>query len=302
MLAVVVSLAWYLRSPSFEGFVRGKLIAALEDATGGRVEMAAFHWNLSQLAFEADGLTIHGLEPHGESPYAHVDRALVRLHIISLLERQVSLEQVELWAPAIHIIVNPDGSTNAPEPKVKPDHPKTPVQQLFDLAIGRVDVHDGMLLLNQHKIALDFSVNQVVAAMTYDRLARRYDGSVQVGKMDAKYQDFRDLAARGELQFSLWHNQVEIKSLKLAVGSLVAGDVGKDCGLRKSASTSHLQQHARRRADGSGDAGLSVARRNHGLRRFGQLLRSCRLCVDWAHRTFVTSTTWTVRLSCGRPI
>ena len=99
---------------------------------------------------------------------------------------------------------------------MKPDHPKTPVQQLFDLAIARVDVHDGMLLLNQHKLALDFSVNQVVAAMTYDRLAQRYDGSVQVGKMDAKYQDFRDVAAQADLQFSLWHNQAEIKALKFA--------------------------------------------------------------------------------------
>ncbi len=215
LLAVVVSLAWYLRSPSFENFVRRKLIAGLEEATGGRVEMAAFHWNLSRLAFEADGLTIRGLEPAGESPYVHVDRALVHVRIISFLERQVSLEQVELWAPAIHIIVNPDGSTNAPEPKVKPDHPMTPVQQLFDLAIARVDVHDGILLLNEHKIALDFSVNQVVAAMTYDRLAQRYDGSVQVGKMDAKYQDLRDVAAQADLQLSLWHNQAEIKSLKL---------------------------------------------------------------------------------------
>ena len=215
LLAVVVSLIWYLRSPSFENFVRRKLIATLEEATGGRVEMAAFHWKLSDLAFEADGLTIHGLEPAGESPYAHVNRALVRLHVVSFLERQVSLEQVELWAPVIHIIVNPDGSTNAPEPKVKPDHPKTPVQQLFDLAIGRVDVHDGMLLLNQHKLALDFSVNQLVAAMAYDRLAQRYDSSVQVGKMDAKYQDYRDVAAQADLQFSLWHNQAEIKSLKL---------------------------------------------------------------------------------------
>ena len=90
------------------------------------------------------------------------------------------------------------------------------MQQLFDLAIARVDVHDGMLLLNQHKIALDFSVNQVVAAMTYDRLARRYDGSVQVGKMDAKYQDLRDVAAQADLQLSLWHNQAEIKTLKLS--------------------------------------------------------------------------------------
>lgn len=215
MLAVIVALGWYLRSPSFEGFVRRKLIANLEEATGGRVEMAAFHWNLSELAFEADGLTIRGLEPAGESPYVHVDRALVRLRIISFLERQVSLEQIELWAPAIHIIVNRDGSTNAPEPKVKPNHPKTPVQRLFDLAIARLDVHEGMLLLNEHKLALDFSVNQVVAAMTYDRLAQRYDGSVRVGKLDAKYQDLRDVAAQSDLQFSLWHNQVEIKALKL---------------------------------------------------------------------------------------
>jgi translocation and assembly module TamB len=214
LLAIVVSLAWYLRSPSFENYVRRKLIASLEESTGGRVEMAAFHWNLSQLAFEADGLTIHGLEPAGESPYVHVDRALVRLRIISLLERQVSLEQVALWAPVFHLIVNPDGSTNAPEPKIKPDHPKTPVQQLFDLAIARVDVHDGMLLLNQHKLALDFSLNQVVAAMNYDRRAQRYDGSVQVGKMDAKYQDLRDVAAQADVQFSLWHNQAEIKALK----------------------------------------------------------------------------------------
>ena len=32
--------------------------------------------------------------------------------------------------------------------------------------------------------------------MTYDQVAQRYDGSVQVGKIDAKYQDFRDVAAQ----------------------------------------------------------------------------------------------------------
>ncbi len=215
LLAGFVSLAWYLRSASFADFVRRKVIASIEEATGGRVEMAAFHWNLSEWAFEADNLTIHGLEPPGESPYAHIDRALVRLHVVSFLGRQISLEHVELYAPTIHIIVNPDGSTNAPEPRVKLANPKSPVQQLFDLAIARVDVHDGMLLLNQHKLALDFSVNEVLAAMTYDRLAQRYDGSVRVGKMDGKYQDLREVAAQADLQFSLWHNQAEITAFKL---------------------------------------------------------------------------------------
>ena len=52
--------------------------------------------------------------------------------------------------------------------------------------------------------------------MTYDQLARRYDGSVQVGKIDAKYQDFRDIPLRADLQFSLWRGKAEIKSLKIA--------------------------------------------------------------------------------------
>ncbi len=213
LLATAIALVWYLRSPQFADFVRRKLVASLEDATGGRVELASFRWNLSQLTFEADGLTIHGLEGPDQLPYAHVDRTLVRLHIISFVERQMSLEHIELQHPVIHIIVNPDGTTNAPEPKIKSS--KTAIQQLFDLAITRADLRDGMLLLNQRKIPLDFSASDIAVAMTYNHLAQRYDGNVQVGKIDAKYQDFRDVAAQGELQFSLWHDMAEIKDLKL---------------------------------------------------------------------------------------
>lgn len=215
LLAGFVSLAAYLRSASFADFVRRKAIASIEDATGGRVEMAAFRWNLSQWAFEADNLTIHGLEPQGELPYVHVDHMLVRLHIISYFQRQFSVEQLRLQRPLIHVIVYPDGKTNAPEPKIKVVSNKTPVQELFDLAIARADLRDGMLLLNERKLPLDFSVNDVIASMTYDSGAQRFEGSVEVGKMDVRYQDFRDVAAQADLQFSLSHNQAEIKSLKV---------------------------------------------------------------------------------------
>jgi len=215
LIAAVVSLTWYLRSAHFEDFVRRKLIATLEDATGGRVEMASFNWNLSQLAFEARDLTIHGLEPPDQLPYAHVDRLLVRLHVISFFSRQFNLEQVDLRRPVIHLIVYPDGKTNAPEPKVKIQRNKTPVQELFDLAINRADLRDGVLLLNERKLPLDFTVNDLVAAMTYDPSAERYDGSVQVGKMDAQVAGYRDVSAWADLQFSLWQSMAEIKSLRL---------------------------------------------------------------------------------------
>src|SRR5579875_417940 len=216
LLGAFASLGWYLRSPGFADLVRGKIITALEQATGGRVEMASFHWDLSRLAFEADDLTIHGLEPAGQAPYAHVDHVLLRLHIISFFEKRFSLEQVDLQHPVIHIIIYPDGTTNAPQPKIKPQGSKTAVQQLFDLAIARADLREGMLLLNQQKLPLDFAANDIAASMSYDPSGPRYEGSVTVGKMDVKYADYRDVPARADLQFALWHNRAEVKSLHLA--------------------------------------------------------------------------------------
>ncbi len=215
VLAIFIGIGWFVKSPYFADLVRRKVVETIEDATGGRVEMASFQWNLRRLSFEAKDLTVHGLEPPDQLPYAHVDSALVRLHIISFLERQVSLKSLVLGHPVIHVIVNADGTTNAPEPKVKIESNKSAVQELFDLAIARVDLHDGMLLLNQRKLPLDFAVSDLAAKMTYDSIGKRYDGSVQVGKMDLKYADFRDVPATADAEFSLWANAIQLRSFKL---------------------------------------------------------------------------------------
>ena len=47
VLAVAMVLVWYVRSPRFADLVRRKTIATVEEATGGRVELRAFRWNLS---------------------------------------------------------------------------------------------------------------------------------------------------------------------------------------------------------------------------------------------------------------
>ncbi len=213
VLAAATVLVWYVRSPRFADLVRSKTIATLEEATGGRVELRAFRWNLSKLEFDADDLTIHGLEAPDQQPYAHADRIHVRLHIISFVEKRISLKELTLHRPVVHLIVNPNGTTNAPEPKLR-SH-ATPVQQLFDLAIARLDLHNGLLLVNDRALPLDFAADDVTAAMTYDRGDHRYDGAVQAGKMDVKYQDLRNVAARGEVAFSLWSNRLQIKSLNL---------------------------------------------------------------------------------------
>jgi translocation and assembly module TamB len=214
LLAGIVALAWYVRSPHFADFVRHKMIVALADATGGRVELRSFYWDLAKLEFAADDLTIHGREGSDELPYAHVDRVDVRLRIVSFLRTKLNLQYLGLEHPVVHLIVYPDGSTNAPEPKIRTSM-KNPVQQLFELEAQRADLRHGMLLLNRRALPLDFTANDVAAEISYAPGQHRYDGKLHVGRMDAAYRNFRDVAAQGDAEFTLEPNAAQIKSLKL---------------------------------------------------------------------------------------
>ena len=57
----VMALYFWASSAAFEDSMRHRVIAALEESTGGRVEIPAFRWDLLHLRVEADNLTIHGL-------------------------------------------------------------------------------------------------------------------------------------------------------------------------------------------------------------------------------------------------
>lgn len=215
-LLIVVSAGFYLRSESFQLLVRDKVVAELERVTGGRVELEKFTWNLGALEFVAEDLTIHGLEPPGEVPYAHIDYLKVRLKILSLVQREVGLRYVGASRPVLHIIVNPDGTTNQPTPKVRREEGRSPLDVLFQLQIDRLEVSEGMLIWNDRKIPLDFKAEKVSAEVTYDLAAQRYDGRFSVGGSLLEYAKFRPLASNAEVLVSLVQKEAEIKSLKWA--------------------------------------------------------------------------------------
>ncbi len=216
VLLLFIGAALYLSSNGFKNSIRDKVVAELERVTGGRVELRRFRWNLSKLEFDADDLTIHGLEPADAIPYAHLDHMKVRVKIYSLLSKQFGLRELIIDRPVLHIIVNKDGTTNQPTPKIKQQSNRDPVDVLFDLAIGQLDVNNGVLLWNDQKTPLDFSAQNVAVQMTYTLLQRRYEGIISIGSSTATYKDFKPLAANAELRFSMTPQGIEVRSLKWA--------------------------------------------------------------------------------------
>ncbi len=217
LLGLTVGLATYLNSDRFRERVRERVVAELERMTGRPVELQSVSWSISKLRFEARGLTIHGLEAPGEAPYVHADRVSLRLKIISLLERKVALREVVTDGLTVHLMVGPGGVTNQPIPETAPGE-RLSAQSLFDLAVGRVEVNGGTLIINQQRIPLDVTGEQLSVGMTYSKPEHGYEGNFALSVVSGRWRDMAPVSGRVELRFLLRANEAEIKSLKLTSG------------------------------------------------------------------------------------
>lgn len=214
VVVAIVGGLWYLNSGSFNERVRERVVAELEKATGGQVELKGFRWKLSSLEFEFDEVTVRGLERPTEQPFVHLDKLYVQAKIISLFDRQIGLRRVVAERPAIHVVVYPDGTTNQPAPATPRQSKELPVRQLFDLAIDRLELRNGELLWNDERLPLDLAANDVSLGVTYASAARRYDGQLNIGKLNGKFRNYRPVSSTAEVHFSLAPTEAEVKSLR----------------------------------------------------------------------------------------
>jgi translocation and assembly module TamB len=196
--------------------VRRAVIAQLEKSTGGRVELQRFGWRITHLAFEADDLTIHGLEGAGQVPYAHVDRLYVRLQVLSFFRPKIALNYLEADHPVIHLIVYPDGTTNQPKPK----HPSTgnTKDEIFDLQIGRTVLDNGLLLLNDRKIPFNVAANDLAAQVSYVPASGHYVGTIHAQDIVAQRGATTPLHSSLDASLDVGRNSAELVSLTLQSG------------------------------------------------------------------------------------
>jgi len=218
LISAVLTLFFYLRSEAFRDRVRHEVIAQLERATGGRVELRSLSWRLSPLQFDIEDLTIHGLEKPNEVPYAHVDHLHVSMKIISLLRRDAGLSELDAQHPVLHLIVYPDGSTNQPSPKLQQSS-GAPAESLFQIGIDRLRVSDGLLLLNEERVPLDFRADSASAAITYSKHPEPgYSGHLQVAGLELRRPGSADVLSQAETSFTIRKRQIEVSALHWSSG------------------------------------------------------------------------------------
>src|SRR5690242_14128347 len=133
---VVVAAILIVQTDWFRNFVRGKIIAATEEGTGGRVEVGSVSFSPRALEGIISDFIIHGKEPAAAAPFVRISRIQVNLRLLTNLDRLVDISFLGVEKPEINLITLADGTTNIPEPtEKKPKSDTTVLDSLVDLAV-----------------------------------------------------------------------------------------------------------------------------------------------------------------------
>ncbi|MFY9559233.1 MAG: translocation/assembly module TamB domain-containing protein [Terriglobales bacterium] len=220
VLSVIVLglLGWYVTTDSFQQRVRRRVVAELEKATGGRVEVGEFHTIPFRLRLDIRNLVIHGREAPAQVPYLRVDRLQAEIKIISLLSTTIGLHSLVLEHPVVHIIVYPDGSTNQPAPLVSRSSGKQPVEELFALSVSHIEVQRGELLWEENRIPLDLEARDFSVTLRYSFLRRHYETRLVVGSAATRIRQNPPFTWRADAALILDRDRADISVLTVASG------------------------------------------------------------------------------------
>jgi translocation and assembly module TamB len=229
LLFAVLAAVILLQTNWFKNKVRARIESVAETATGGRVDIGKFDYDWNNLTVEVAPFVVHGKEPPGATPFFRAERIRIGLRIISLLERQVDLISLIVEKPQVSVTVNPDGSTNVPEPKGSGRWEKNVAERLLDLKVRHFELHDGFSKYNSQLIPLDVQGDHLKASISYQAAGPRYLGAISSRQIRISSPKLKaplgfDVDAQVALernQFEVLHANLEGDGCKLALDGLV---------------------------------------------------------------------------------
>ncbi len=144
---VVIAVGSGLANP----LLRRLLIERLESLTGAKVEIRTVSVGWFSLDAAVKGLVIHGTEPKDTEPLLSVEQAKVGLRIDSFWGRRVSLRELIVQSPRVHLRVEKNGTNNLPTLRTKTKSTGPLQETLLKLHIVHLEIDDGWILYNNVK-------------------------------------------------------------------------------------------------------------------------------------------------------
>ena len=218
LLLLIIAAVLVLQSAWFAGFVRNKIIATVEESTGGRVELQSFEFDWTHLTARLRKFVLHGTEPAGEAPLARVALLEIQLKLFSALTKPVDIQYLGVDTPQVNFIVFANGKTNVPEPKVKKQSSGggAGLDTVVNLAIGKFLIQHGSLRYSQRKVDFAAQGEHLRLVLDYSEAKPSYEGKLSIDPLIVKSGSNKPLEAGINVPLSIEKDAVRITNAKIA--------------------------------------------------------------------------------------
>jgi translocation and assembly module TamB len=208
IVLIVVGLVIFFGSGAGNPLIRRFVLHRLETMTGCRIELQTISIQWLSLRATLQGLVIHGREPADTEPLFAAEEVRFGLRVDSFWGRRVSLNDLFLQEPHVHIRVEPDGSTNLPSPRGGVAHNRPLREPLFDLHVRRVQLENGWVLYNDVRTPLAVEGADLHLALDAGGSIDRplYLGTLDWQSMHFTAKSFLSLPVSISAKFTVWRD------------------------------------------------------------------------------------------------
>jgi translocation and assembly module TamB len=192
----------------------------LETITGGKVQLKALSVQWFAMRATLKGLVIRGKEPVGTEPFFSAEAVQVGLRIDSVWGRRVSLDELTIQKPHVHIRVDKNGATNLPAPGRPVLHTKPMRDTLLELRIRRLLLEDGWIFYNDTKTPLAVKGGDLKLALDAGGTAERplYLGNLEWQTVQFTSKPYMPLPISLSAKFTIWHEGFTLEQGVLNAG------------------------------------------------------------------------------------
>lgn len=206
----------YLKSDAFKRFALRRIADQANHATGAKATIGGMDFSLSRLTANLYDITLRGTESPGQPPLLHADKLTVGVKIVSLLHRKVSLSELLVLRPVVHVQVSRDGKNNFP---TTPPSQGSSHTSAFDLAVGHAQITNGEVDYNDQKTPLNADLYDFGTDIRFSAGQKRYDGTLSYKNGRLQYATYSPLPHNFDLRFSATPDRFSIEAANLQVGS-----------------------------------------------------------------------------------
>ena len=227
MLLIVGGIGgyFYLQSTSFKNFALRTISEKVETATGGKTQIGGLDFQVSTLTAHLYNIVIRGTEPSDAPPLLKVDQLTVSLKIVSAFRREISLSELVIQHPIVHIRVAPDGGNNLPQAPVTQSKSNT---DIFDLAVKHFALTRGEVNYNDDKTPLSAELYDLETDVSFNSLKTSYSGTVSYNNGRLQYAQYAPLPHSFNTRFTATRTHFTLESAQMKVASssiTLRGDV-----------------------------------------------------------------------------